>query len=142
MKDDYIYRQSGSKESIQEHNTYCIENKIPARYYRQRNAILVDFTQIDEFVRDYPAKITSRDLDKIRTETSVDSNILEELYYRETIKKIIRKLPPESKKIFKLMVEEYNQTEIAKRLKITARTVRRHVQKIRKIVTKILNRVS
>jgi RNA polymerase sigma factor (sigma-70 family) len=141
MKDENTYRQSGSKEQKM-HKEFCQQNKIPTRYYRDKNAISVDFTQIDEFVKKFPTKLTAKDLIKVREHFTVDSNTLEELYYKELLAKIKRKLPSKSKNIFLLMVKEFNQTQIAKRLKISSRTVRRHVKKIRGIVRKILQKLS
>lgn len=134
------YEHITSKKEQTEHKEFCKTNKIPIRYYRQRNAIPFDPNTIDEFVKDYPSKLTARDLEQVRDKLTIDSKVLEELYYKELIRKIAQKLNPLSKKVFRFMTKEFNQNEIAKKLNVSVRTVRRHVKKVREIVRKVLKR--
>ena len=114
------------------------ENKIPMKYYRQRKSIPVDFSQIDDFVVNYPTKLTAKDLQKVKDYTTQDNTLINEVDLKDTVKSIKRRLVLLDRLIFVLMLKEYTQVSIAKRLKISLKTVKRHVKKIRLIARKYI----
>ena len=116
---------------------FCKQNKISQRYYKQRNTLIVNFRAIERFSLDFYRRTNQKDLAKLKEKAFVNPKVLEKLYYDELIQHISSKLSSRENKVFNLLMDtDLTEKIIAKRLRITPRTVRRYVNKIRRIVRK------
>ena len=135
-----IWKQFKQEEQLK--RDFCEQNKISKTYYRQKDNIIVDFSTIDNFVNTYPTKLTAKDIITIKDKIAISPHLIEKIYYNEIVTKIKKSLSPAVKKVFKLMLQEFSQKEIAQKLNITSRTVRHHVKIIREKTKKVLKRLS
>ena len=114
---------------------FCKENKIPQRYYRQRNTFIVDFKALEKYTLKFYQRTNQKDLANLKEKAFVSPKVLERLFYEELLQYINDNLTRRGNKVFKLLIYEgIKQKTIAKLLHITPRTVRRYVSKIKTVI--------
>ena len=130
-------RKLSRKQVMDMRTEFCKENKLSQRYYKQRNTLVVDFRAIERFSLDFYKRTNQKDLARIKEKAFVNPKVLEQLFYEELLQHISSNLSSRENKVFKLLIDsDLSEKSIAKRFHISARTIRRYVNKIRQIVRK------